>query len=69
MKGLHRISLLLGVALAAVIARMVIDGPKPLGGVTAALILVLLLFSLHLTQRGRRLRPGASSETEQSDAS
>jgi hypothetical protein len=69
MKGLRRISLLLSVALAAVIARMVIDGPKLLGGLTGALILVLLLVSLRLGQQGRRLQPGASSETERVDAS
>ncbi len=68
MKGLRRISLLLSVALAAVIARMVIDGPKLLGDVTGALILVLLLCSLALRRQGRRLQPGASSETEQVDA-
>jgi hypothetical protein len=69
MKGLRRISLLLSVALAAVIARMVIDGPKLLASLTGALILVLLLFSLRLRQQGRRLQPGASSETRQGDAS
>jgi hypothetical protein len=69
MKGLRRISLLLSVALAAVIARVVIDGPKLLSGLTGALILVLLLFSLRLMQQGRRLDPGASSETERVDAS
>ena len=42
MNGLRRIILLLSVALAAVIARMVIDGPKLLGGLTGALIVVLL---------------------------
>jgi hypothetical protein len=46
MNGLRRISLLLSVALAAVIARMVIDGPKLLGDLTGALIVVLLLCSL-----------------------
>jgi hypothetical protein len=68
MKGLHRISLLLTVALAAVVARMVIDGPKMLGGLTGALFLVLLLCSLRLRRQGRRLQPGASSETERVDA-
>jgi hypothetical protein len=67
MKGLHRISVLLGVALAAVVARMVIDGPKLLGDLTGAVILVLLLFSLHLKRQGRRLEPHASSETERVD--
>jgi hypothetical protein len=43
MNGLRRIILLLSVALAAVIARAVIDGPKLLGVLTGALIAVLLL--------------------------
>ena len=68
MKGLRLISLLLSVTLAAVLARMVIDGPKPVGGLTGALILVLLLCSLRLRRQGRRLQPGASSETERVDA-
>lgn len=68
MKGLRRISLLLSVALAAVIARIVIDGPKLIAWLTAALILALLLFSLHLRQQGRRLQPDAPSETKQPDA-
>jgi hypothetical protein len=68
MKGLRRISLLRSVTLAAVVARMVIDGPKLLGGLTGALIVVLLLCSLRLRRQGRRLHPGASSETERVDA-
>jgi hypothetical protein len=64
MNRLRRIILLLSVALAAVIARMVIDGPKLLGGLTGALIVVLLLCSLALRRQGVRLHPGASSETE-----
>ena len=64
MNRLRRIILLLSVALASVIARTVIDGPKPLGGLTGALILVLLLCSLALRRRGVRLQPGAWSETE-----
>jgi hypothetical protein len=64
MKALGRISLLLTVTLAAVIARMVIDGPKLLGGLTGALIVVLLLCSLALRRQGVRLKPRASSETE-----
>jgi hypothetical protein len=68
MKGLRRISLLLSVALTAVIARMVIDGPKLVAGLTGALILVLLLFSLRLRQQGRRLEPSTSSETRRGDA-
>jgi hypothetical protein len=67
MKGLRRISLLLSVTLAAVAARMIIDGPNPLGGLTGALILVLLLCSLRLTRQGRRLQPGAIPETERAD--
>ena len=46
MNRLRRISLLLSAALAAVVARMVIDGPKLLGDLTGALIVVLLLCSL-----------------------
>jgi hypothetical protein len=68
MNRLRRIILLLIVALAAVIARMVIDGPKLLGGLAGALIVVLLLCSLALMRQGVRLQPGASSETERVDA-
>jgi hypothetical protein len=68
MNRLRRIILLLSVALATVIARMVIDGPKLLGGLTGALIVVLLLCSLALRRQGVRLQPGASSETERVDA-
>jgi hypothetical protein len=64
MNRLHRIILVLSVALAAVIARMVIDGPKLLGAITAALIVVLLLCSLALRRQGVRLQPGALSEAE-----
>ena len=67
MMGLRRISLLLTVTLVAVVARMVIDGPKPLSGLTGALILVLLVCSLRLRQQGRRLHPDAPSETERVD--
>jgi hypothetical protein len=69
MEGLRRFSLLLSVALAAVIARLVIDGPTVAGGLTGALILALLLFSLRLKQQGRRLQPSASPETERTNAS
>jgi hypothetical protein len=68
MKGLRRISLLLSAALAAVVARMLIDGPNLLGDLTGALILVLLLCSLALTRQGRRLQRDASSGTERVDA-
>jgi hypothetical protein len=68
MNRLRRIILLLSVALAAVIARMVIGGPKLLGGLTGALIVVLLLCSLALRRQGVRLQAGASSETESVDA-
>jgi hypothetical protein len=64
MNRLRRIILLLSVALAAVIARTLIDGPKLLGGLTAALIVVLLLCSLALRRQGVRLQPSAWSETE-----
>jgi hypothetical protein len=69
MKGLRRISLLLSVALAAVIARIVIGGPTLAGGLTGALLLALLLFSLRLKQQGRRLQPSASPETKRAKAS
>jgi hypothetical protein len=57
MNRLRRLSLLLGAALAAVIARTLIDGPKLLGGVTGALIVVLLLCSLALRRQGVRQGP------------
>jgi hypothetical protein len=68
MNRLRRIILLLSVALAGVIARTLIDGPKLLGGLTGALIGVLLLCSLALRRQGVRLQPGASSETERVNA-
>jgi hypothetical protein len=68
MNRLRWISLLLGVTLAAVVARMVIDGPKLLGDLTGALLLFLLLCSTALRRQGRRLRPGASGETERVNA-
>jgi hypothetical protein len=68
MNGLRRIIFLLSAALAAVIARLVIDGPKLLDDLTGALIAVLLLCSLALRRQGLRLRPGAPSETERVDA-
>jgi len=70
MNGLRRIILLLSLALAAVVARMVIDGPKLLGDLSGALIIVLLFCSLGLALRrqGVRLQPGASSETQRVDA-
>jgi hypothetical protein len=61
MNRLRRISVLLSVVLAAVVARMVIDGPRLLGDLTGALIAVLLLCALALRRRGARVRPGASS--------
>jgi hypothetical protein len=63
---LRRISRVLGTALAAVIARIVIDGPKPLGDLAAALILVLFLCSLGLRRQGRRLGLDPSSDTSES---
>jgi hypothetical protein len=67
MNRLRRMILLLSVALAAVVARMVIDGPKLLVELTGALIVVLLLCSLALRRQGGRLQPGASSETKRVD--
>ncbi len=63
MNRLRRLILVLSVALAAVIARMVIDGPKLLGGLTGALIVVLLVCSLALRRQGVRLHSSESSET------
>ena len=68
MNRLRRIILLLSVTLAAVIARMVIDGPKLIGGLTGAVLLVLLLCSLRLRQQGRRLQLRSTSDTERVDA-
>jgi hypothetical protein len=68
MNRLRRISLLLSAALAAVVARIVTDGPMLVGALTGALILVLLVCSLALRGQGRRLPPGASSQTERVDA-
>ena len=68
MSRLRLISLLLSVTLAAVVARMVIDGPKLLGDLTGALIFVLLVWSLALRRQGRRVRPGASSKNTRVDA-
>jgi hypothetical protein len=62
MNGLRRIIALLSVVLVAVVARTVIDGPKLLGGLAGALVVLLLLFSLALRRHGNRLRPGDSSE-------
>jgi hypothetical protein len=67
MNRLRRISLLLGAALAAVVARIVIDGPELVSGLTGSLILVLLVCSQALRRQGRRLSRGTSSETERVD--
>ena len=64
MNRLRRIILMLSAVLAAVIARLVIDGPKLLSDLTGALIVVLLLFSLALRRQGVRLQPGVVPETE-----
>jgi hypothetical protein len=64
MNGLSRVILVLSLALAAVVARIVIDGPTLLGELAGALIVVLLLCSLALRRQGLALHPGASSETE-----
>jgi hypothetical protein len=65
-----QIILLPSVALAAVIARTVIDGPKLLVPITAAVTVVLLLCSLALRRQGVRLQPSARprpSETAAAD--
>jgi hypothetical protein len=64
MTTLRRIGLVLGAALVAVVTRMVIDGPGLVDGLIAALILVLLMFSLVLRRQGRRLRAGAPTPTK-----
>jgi hypothetical protein len=68
MNRLRRITLLLGAALAAVIARIVVDGPKLSLDLTGALILLLLAWSVALRRHGRRRDPDASSEAERVDA-
>ena len=65
---LRRITLLLGAALGAVIARIVVDGPKLSLDLTGALILLLLACSVALKRHGRRLNPDASPEAERVDA-
>jgi hypothetical protein len=51
-----------------VLVRLVINGPTVLGGLTAVLILALLLFSLLLGQQGRRLRRSLRPDPDQGDA-
>jgi hypothetical protein len=68
MNRLRRITLLLGAALAAVISRIVVDGPKLSLDLTGALISLLLACSVALRRHGRRLDPDASSEAERVDA-
>jgi hypothetical protein len=57
MNRLRTIILLLGATLLTVVVRMIIDGLTLLGGLTAALMIVLLLGALHLRRQGSRLRP------------
>jgi len=64
MNRLRRISLLLGIVLATVVARMIIDGLKVLTALTAALVLALLVGSLRLRQLGRRVRPGSGPNAD-----
>ena len=68
MNRLRQITVLLGTALAAVIARIVIDGPKLVFDLTGALVLLLLACSVALRRQGRRLDQGASSQTGRGDA-
>jgi hypothetical protein len=67
MHRLRQISLLLGATLLAVVARVIIDGLTLLGGLTAALIIVLLLGSLHLGRQGGRLRPDPDRAKDRPD--
>ena len=69
MNQLRRISLLLSVVLATVVARMIIDGLTLLSALTAALVLALLVGSLRLKQLGRRVRPGTRRNTDLSRSS
>jgi hypothetical protein len=66
MNRLRRISLLLGIILATVVARMIIDGLTLLSALTAALVLALLGGSLRLERLGRRVRPGSGPDTDPS---
>lgn len=68
MHRLRQITVLLGTALAAVLARILIDGPQLASALTGALILLLLACSIALRRRGRRLDPGASSQIGRDDA-
>jgi hypothetical protein len=68
MNRLRRIILMLSAVLAAVIARLVIDGPKLLSDLTGVLIVVLLLCSLALRRQGVRLQPAVVPETKRVDA-
>ena len=56
--------MLLGVILGTVVARIIIHGLTVLSGLTAALVLPLLLGSLLLGQLGRRVRPGSGPNTD-----
>jgi phosphate starvation-inducible membrane PsiE len=68
MKRLRQIILLLAATLTALVARMVTDGPKLLGALTAALTVVLLICALAVRRQGRTLQSGGSSETGPFDA-
>ncbi|MDQ1462960.1 MAG: hypothetical protein QOI08_4444 [Actinomycetota bacterium] len=68
MKRLGRITLLLRAAVAGVIARIIVDGPKLPLDLTGALMLLLLTCSVALRRHGRRLNADASSEAERVDA-
>lgn len=69
MNRLRRISLLLGIILATVVARMITHGLTLLSALTAALVLALLGGSLRLKQLGRRVRPGSGPNTNRSRSS
>ncbi len=68
MNRLRTIILVLGATLLAIAARMIIDGLTVLNGLTAALMIVLLLASLHLRRQCSRLRPDHDVANDGRDA-
>lgn len=60
---LRRVSLVLGVILATVLVRMVVNGPTLLTGLAAGLIAALLLAYVLLWRWGKRLRRSAAERS------